>query len=451
MNNLYNRPNNAFLSYSHKDRDIAKELYRWLTSDAGYKIWFDEHNFEAGSVVSTDLAKNMSKCRSWIVIASKNSITSSFVRIESEEALKHEIKNKDFRLIILRIDDCDIENEWESISRFNWLEMPGGTLTPQIALEIMNRLDGRIWSEQQTGFHDVYVSHGWREADLPFADAICRELCNPVWMLRLISDARDQAEYKDNRIRDIISNCGGHVLILPRRPATTEEYFFFIKEYDISTKLGVPTLLIAENDTQLPPPLNSSVHYLETKNVNNWRLEPPGWLEKFRKELKKPKESNHVFLAAEYKENNQRVNQLREFIEAVTGLSCYIGQDFQGQELRDKIVSNISSASLVIANIANFDSTSEGVSGINLNTCVEGGIALGASKANKLSSKKSIPVFLTAMSPADMKGRTQKLPFIFRDSQIVWYSNEAILLGKCHRLLWPYRRRIINHEFVKTS
>jgi hypothetical protein len=48
------------------------------------------------------------------------------------------------------------------------------------------------------------------------------------------------------------------------------------------------------------------------------------------------------------------------------------------------------------------------------------------------------------------KGRTARLPFMFRDSQITWYSDEVELLAHCRRLLQPYRRRIMNYEFMKT-
>jgi hypothetical protein len=74
---------------------------------------------------------------------------------------------------------------------------------------------------------------------------------------------------------------------------------------------------------------------------------------------------------------------------------------------------------------------------------------MGASNARLLAGKKPLPVFLIAQSAPEEKGRTARLPFMFRDSQITWYASEAELLGHCRRLLLPYRRRIMNYEFTK--
>jgi len=166
-------------------------------------------------------------------------------------------------------------------------------------------------------------------------------------------------------------------------------------------------------------------------------------------ELRRPPTPQHLFLAAEFKENIEQVSHLREFIEAVTGVSCYIGRDFEGQGRRDQIVSGIASASVVVANLASNDGAVLGITGVNLNTCVEAGMALGASTARVLAGKKPLPVFLTAQYAPDEKNRTARLPFMFRDSQITWFSCYAELLGHCRRILLPYRRRVMNYEFAK--
>lgn len=455
MDNLSNRPYHAFLSYSHKDRDTALKLQRWLTRDAGYQIWFDENHLEVGSPVAARLAEQMSSCRTWVVLASRNSVSSAWVAAERDQALHCATENRSFSLIALRVDDCSLAQAWPSMARFNWLEMPGGTIASAVAREVMDRLDGRVWSGRQTGLRDVYVSRGWRPADRPFADAVCEALCARKWLLRLVGDAPDQATFSSDRIREILSTCCGHVVILPRRASrgapTEQDYRYITRELAISAELGIPALLLAEADTPLPESLLTTVCRLTPGEDYHgaWLVEPPERLEKFMEELKEPSAPQHVFLAAEFKENIERVANLREFIEAVTGLPCHIGRDFEGQGLRDQIVSAIASASVVVANLASFDQAAPGITGVNLNTCVEGGIALGASSARSLAGKKPLPVFLTAESSPDERNRTARLPFMFRDSQITWYSSEAELFGHCRRLLLPYRRRIMNYEFTK--
>jgi hypothetical protein len=298
----------------------------------------------------------------------------------------------------------------------------------------------------------MYISHGWNPADLPFADAVCNGLCASKWMLRLVGDMPDQTSFSEQRVREILSTCWGHLLILPRRDPTDKAYRYFIREFNISANLGIPTLLIAEADTQLPVSLDAPVCYLVPQKDyrKQWLREPPEWLENFLDELEEPSITQHVFLAAEYRKNIRQVKYLQEFIESVTGRFCYIGQNFEGQGLTDQIISSISSASIVIANLASFEDNSPNISNVNLNTCVEAGIALGASCTRTISGDTPLPVILIVKSPEEMGERMDKLPFMFRDSQINWYSNEAILLGKCRKLLRPYRWRIINYEFTKS-
>jgi hypothetical protein len=104
---------------------------------------------------------------------------------------------------------------------------------------------------------------------------------------------------------------------------------------------------------------------------------------------------------------------------------------------------------VVVANLASGDEAAPGITGVNLNTCVEAGMALGASTARALAGKTPSPVFLTVHCAPDEKGRTARLPFMFRDSQITWYSTEAELLGHIRRILLPFRRRVMNYEFTK--
>ena len=185
MGNLFNRPYHAFLSYSHKDRETALKLHHWLTNCAGFDIWFDENHLEAGSPVAARLAEKMSSCRNWIVLASKNSIASPWVTAERDQALHCAIEDSDFSLIALRTDDCQLGHAWPSLARFNWLETPGGVLSFATAREIIDRLDGRIWSGRQVDLLDVFVSRGWKPADNFFADSVCRALCCRKWKLDL--------------------------------------------------------------------------------------------------------------------------------------------------------------------------------------------------------------------------------------------------------------------------
>jgi hypothetical protein len=296
MSSVSARPYHAFLSYSHKDSEAALKLHRWLTRDVGFQIWFDENHLEAGAPVAARLAEQMSACRNWIVLASKNSIASAWVAAERDQALHTATERRDFTLVALRTDECALGQAWPAFARFNWLDAPNGQLTSTVAREVIDRLDGRSWSGRQPGLRDIYVSRGWRPADLSFGDAVCEGLCAPRWKLRLIGDSPDQDSYSPDRIREIISACRGHVTILPRRASrsggepTEYEYRYFLSEIAISQELGIPSVVLAEPDAVLPASVASLARRLEPSGDYHgaWLEGPPEWLDGLREELKPP-------------------------------------------------------------------------------------------------------------------------------------------------------------------
>lgn len=219
MSRLSKRPHHAFLSYSRKDGDIARKIRDWLKDFAGFQVWFDENQISACSPITTILAEQMSACRAWIVLVSKNSVSSPWVKAERDQALHCATMDQEFSLIVLRIDDCPLDQEWPAMARFKWLDVPGGVLTAAMAREIIDRLDGRKWSGRLTGLRTIYVSHGLRNDDQLFADAVCEGLCAGNWLVRLVGDAVDQPTFDERRIRNIIAGSSGHLLILPRRVA----------------------------------------------------------------------------------------------------------------------------------------------------------------------------------------------------------------------------------------
>jgi hypothetical protein len=70
------------------------------------------------------------------------------------------------------------------------------------------------------------------------------------------------------------------------------------------------------------------------------------------------------------------------------------------------------------------------ISADNINTLIE----MGAARAAK------IPYHMVAAAPR------RRPPFMFRDVQVDHYENDAQLLGIMHKLVYPYRRRVLNFE-----
>jgi hypothetical protein len=46
------------------------------------------------------------------------------------------------------------------------------------------------------------------------------------------------------------------------------------------------------------------------------------------------------------------------------------------------------------------------------------------------------------------KGRTRTPPFMLRSLQLNTYSDDIERIGKIYKIIWPYRRRVINAEIL---
>ena len=100
-----------------------------------------------------------------------------------------------------------------------------------------------------------------------------------------------------------------------------------------------------------------------------------------------------------------------------------MGEDIRTGQIQEVIADRIRNAFIMIADI----------SADNLNTCIEAGIARGA----------NTHFHLVASEPR------QRPPFMFRDQQVWHYADDVDLLGKVHRIVYPYRRRVLNWELPR--
>jgi len=100
------------------------------------------------------------------------------------------------------------------------------------------------------------------------------------------------------------------------------------------------------------------------------------------------------------------------------------GENIRESEVQKVITEKISSALMMIADISDD----------NINTLIEAGIARGANKQ----------FYLVASGPR------RRPPFMFRDQQVWHYADDIQLLGIIHKIVYPYRRRVLNNELPKS-
>jgi len=73
-----------FISYSHEDKSAAREFATYLEAQ-GYSVWWDK-NLKAGEDFQLEIHKQMWPAKAVIVLWSKSSVKSSFVRAEAATA-----------------------------------------------------------------------------------------------------------------------------------------------------------------------------------------------------------------------------------------------------------------------------------------------------------------------------------------------------------------------------
>lgn len=410
----------AFLSHAHADKGIVDHLYHWLSEVAGIPIWYDSRYLPASAQITKELPMAISQSRSMIIILSKTSVTKGWVEEEYDFAINQRTRFKDFRIVPVRIEDCEVPGLLQTTK---WIDLHNGILDIETANELLTSLYYDDGSMEPGKTRDVYVSRTWRESEARLADYVCRLLDEARF--RLIGDSKDQSGFKEGeRVKSIISSCGGLAAILPDRgQGITSEYM--LKEIKFAKDFNLPCLTIAEPTIKIPEDVDKSTIYMKVEDVKNGvpAILQRG-IEKFIDEWTKPAHPQYIFFATDLDPENNRKNQIiKQLIQRITAMQCIMGENIREGEVQKSITEKISRAFMMIADISDD----------NLNTLIEAGIARGANTKFHLVSKAP------RRSP----------PFMFKDHQVEYYSDEIELLGVVHRIAYPYRRKVLNFELPK--
>lgn len=424
---LNQRPNSIFLSHSSRDKNaFVDNLHFWLTRHAGLKVWYDRGL--ASGHVSSNLNEAIDTCRAALIILSSNSIQSPWVRSECERIQKEWADYRgDFRIATIRIDAVDAPGLLES---FKHIDAPGGKLDINSASLLMETLFG---GRDNALGRPVYLSRGWRAPELPASEKLCDAIKQTG--LKMVCDSVDQPHYDAARVRDIMDSTGGYVAVLPHRGnGTTSSYL--IREIAIARDLGLPCVVFVEKDVVLKP---------------EWEIDDFVWfdgdlgkmpspavtalfgnrIEDLAQAWKKPKRGEHAFLGHSLEASiSDSFSALRRMISRLTGLPVESGGLVTGLEAQSEIIRLIRDAEFCIVDITNsiYDGLPAKID-FALNSCIEAGIALGASKEKNL--------YLTC------RGQRRTPPFMFRNRQVWFYADELELVGNLRQIAALHRRTVL--------
>jgi hypothetical protein len=432
------REYDCFISYTSANLEIAERLTKFIEA-CGLKVFFDRKRFVAGTEVDEGLAKKIQQSKSFLLLASSQSIERPHVKEEIRVAKNEAVIHNEFCFVVALLEDFDPSKTNPALSARSWLALPGGELTIETVRNLLLSLrrPGRL---PRLGQSHVYVSCSWRDMETHPRDRILIEM--KARDAFLVGDSREQRSFQEEgpqRIRRIMSGCSGFVAIYPDRsePGKSPEelYKYFHVELEIARELGLVERIFCARSESLPAPLraNSVIECPQGELSPDLSQQISAFLDEVG--TKQP----HAFLATDFKRLQNRNEAARDIFQNLVGMECHLGKEVLGNDLRKQIRLLIRNANLIIADLAcGFEENSEQLH-INTNTCIEAGIAFAHDK----------PLFLTMLDPTVRianASKTRSVPFFFRDHSIEWYRDDPGFLANIFRIALNRRRRIINDE-----
>jgi len=95
----------AFLSHSKKDWTFVNSLVEKLKSA---NVWVDKFDLDIGDALPERIERGIQEASAFVLVLSKNSINSNWVRYESHMAVIRHLEDQNFRFLIVKIDDCEV-------------------------------------------------------------------------------------------------------------------------------------------------------------------------------------------------------------------------------------------------------------------------------------------------------------------------------------------------------
>jgi hypothetical protein len=418
---LHKRDFDLFLSHAHKDRDFVLALDQWLIDKAGLNVWYDARELGGGALLATDLQIAIERCRGILLVASEESLKQGWVKSEYNAAMDERANHEGFRVVALRLGNASVQTLMRGTS---WIDLPNGRIDDKAALAILSAFYPGERRPNPATARDAYVSCSWQEDDKTSSVAVCRTLIEQG--LRLVGDAQDQKGFAaGDRVERIIASCGAFVCIIPYRDSDyavpgEKPYKYFLREIDLAAQYGLPSVIVADPRVHRKDGLDQNWLRME-KDAAECPDAVAAALKSLWHEWRDPPGPHYIFCALDLESDGARAKgPIRHLIERVTGMPTIVGNEIHEEPLQPSIIKKICNAFLVLADLTDD----------NLNTCIEAGMGLVARTNVELIAR----------------GKPRRPPFMLRTLQMPTYNDEVEQIGVVHKIIRPYRRRIINAE-----
>jgi hypothetical protein len=115
-------PKEVFLSHSSRNKAKAAEIATTLRNH-GVPVWYSPTNIRSAQQWQDEIGKALRRCDWFVVLLSKDSVASKWVRRELSYALGH--SQYDGHILPIRLDDCDPEELSWTLDIFQRVELNG--------------------------------------------------------------------------------------------------------------------------------------------------------------------------------------------------------------------------------------------------------------------------------------------------------------------------------------
>lgn len=96
-----------FISHSSKDKEFVRDL-AWKLKNLSLDVWYDEWAISIGDSIIDKIFEGLEDSDILIIVLSKNSVSSSWVKEELASANMRRISQRNIRILPILIDDCEI-------------------------------------------------------------------------------------------------------------------------------------------------------------------------------------------------------------------------------------------------------------------------------------------------------------------------------------------------------
>ncbi len=161
-------PPKIFISHSSKDNDFATKLAVHLKDKFGEnKVYIDLFNLDGGSNLATVIPRSIEEANWFILLASKASMASSWVKYEATLATFLDIERENFNILTVKLDDCQFPSELSTQLRMRkYLE-----LSPSIFDKIVHILQNETGLSVGKTKYEPFVGRGQEQDNIEIAVA----------------------------------------------------------------------------------------------------------------------------------------------------------------------------------------------------------------------------------------------------------------------------------------